>query len=321
MKDYIDAGIPYPNNEGYNKISEWLEDMIDEASEVSAAEITLAEGNILVGNASGAGSALNAKGDAKILLGNGTTLTSASQSGDGSFSNAGVFAIASDSIINTDIKSDAAIAFTKLAALADGNILVGNSSNVATSVNPSGDVDVSNAGVFSITSDSIINTDIKSDAAIVYSKLALTSSIAIGDLSTAVNVHTGTAVIAGDGSFPAPTGANQLNVDLNHGFRLPVNATIVGAAFVIDTAIGAGDATNHYEFNLYNGAAEMLAANTSCVAGLGQYTYLNLVCDQNATVSAGDVIRLRTDILDDAGAGPTDLSSTVTQLVVYYRLR
>lgn len=34
--------------------------------------------------------------------------------------------------------------------LTDGNILVGNASNVATSVNPSGDVDVSNAGAFTI---------------------------------------------------------------------------------------------------------------------------------------------------------------------------
>jgi hypothetical protein len=37
--------------------------------------------------------------------------------------------------------------------LADGNILVGNGSNVATSVNPSGDVDVSNAGLFTIDTD------------------------------------------------------------------------------------------------------------------------------------------------------------------------
>jgi hypothetical protein len=57
--------------------------------------------------------------------------------------------------------------------LTDGNILVGNGSNVATSVNPSGDIDVSNAGAFSINTDVIINTDVKSDAAIAQSKLAL----------------------------------------------------------------------------------------------------------------------------------------------------
>jgi len=56
--------------------------------------------------------------------------------------------------------------------LTDGNILVGNGSNVSTSVNPSGDIDISNAGVFSIVSDVIINADVKTDAAIAFSKLA-----------------------------------------------------------------------------------------------------------------------------------------------------
>lgn len=75
-------------------------------------------------------------------------------------------------IANADIKATAAIAFSKLAALTDGNILVGNGSNVAVSVNPTGDIDISNAGVFSINSDVIVNADIKSDAAIAGSKLA-----------------------------------------------------------------------------------------------------------------------------------------------------
>lgn len=42
--------------------------------------------------------------------------------------------------------------------LTDGNILVGNSSNVATSVNPSGDVDVSNTGAFTIQANSVALT-------------------------------------------------------------------------------------------------------------------------------------------------------------------
>ena len=79
--------------------------------------------------------------------------------------------IASGVIINADVKSDAAIDYSKLAALSDGNILVGNGSNVATSVNPSGDVDITNAGVFSISSGVIINADVKSDAAIAQTKL------------------------------------------------------------------------------------------------------------------------------------------------------
>ena len=58
-------------------------------------------------------------------------------------------------IVNADINASAAITYSRLAALADGNILVGNGSNVAVSVNPSGDVDISNAGAFSIAANAV----------------------------------------------------------------------------------------------------------------------------------------------------------------------
>jgi len=63
--------------------------------------------------------------------------------------------LASDAVVNLSVASGAAIAYAKLAALADGNILVGNGSNVAVSVNPSGDVDISNAGAFTIATDAV----------------------------------------------------------------------------------------------------------------------------------------------------------------------
>jgi hypothetical protein len=95
------------------------------------------------------------------------------------------------SITNTDINASAAIAFSKLAALTSANILVGNGSNVATSVALSGDATLSNAGVLTIASgavtsgkiadDTIVNADINSAAAIAYSKL----NIADGDLTIA----------------------------------------------------------------------------------------------------------------------------------------
>ena len=61
----------------------------------------------------------------------------------------------SGAVTNDKVNASAAIDYSKLAALADGNILVGNGSNVATSVNPSGDIDISNAGVFSIAADAV----------------------------------------------------------------------------------------------------------------------------------------------------------------------
>lgn len=83
---------------------------------------------------------------------------------------------ADGSVTNAKIAADAAIAFSKLAPLSSGNILVGNASNVATSVNPSGDVDVSDTGVFSIAAGVVVNADINSAAAISISKLAAGSA-------------------------------------------------------------------------------------------------------------------------------------------------
>lgn len=80
--------------------------------------------------------------------------------------------LANDTITNTQINASAAIDFSKLAALTDGNILVGNASNVVTSVNPSGDIDVDNAGIFSIASGVIVNADVNASAAIAESKVA-----------------------------------------------------------------------------------------------------------------------------------------------------
>lgn len=77
--------------------------------------------------------------------------------------------------------------------LSDGNIFVGSAANVATGVNPSGDIDVSNTGVFSITAGAIVNADVNAAAAIAFSKLAALPSAQIL-LGSAGNVATATAV-------------------------------------------------------------------------------------------------------------------------------
>lgn len=84
--------------------------------------------------------------------------------------------------------------YANIADLTDGNILVGNGSNVPTSVNPSGDVDVDNAGVFSIASGVIVNADVNASAAIVGSKLVAATAAARGavELAIASEVTTGT---------------------------------------------------------------------------------------------------------------------------------
>jgi hypothetical protein len=64
--------------------------------------------------------------------------------------------------------------------LTSGQIFVGNGSNVATAVTMSGEVTMDNAGVTTIASNVVDNDNIKSDAAIAFSKMAdLTASRAV----------------------------------------------------------------------------------------------------------------------------------------------
>ena len=66
--------------------------------------------------------------------------------------------IADDAITNAKINSSAAIAFSKLASLTSARILVGNGSNVATSVALSGDATLSNTGALTIANGAITRT-------------------------------------------------------------------------------------------------------------------------------------------------------------------
>jgi hypothetical protein len=120
-------------------------------------------------------------------------------------------------ILNADINASAAIAFTKLAALTSAQILVGNGSNVPTAVAITGDISISNAGLVAITADSIVNADIKSDAAISGSKIVAGTTSVVGvvqlvDSATSTSTTlaaTGASVkVAKDAADAAATTAN-----------------------------------------------------------------------------------------------------------------
>ena len=157
------------------------------ATSSAARTITLPDqtGNVLVsGNASivnadiNAGAAiayskLAALTSGNIIVGNASNVaTSVAMSGDITINNTGVTAISNGVIVDADVNASAGIAFGKLASLTSGNILVGNGSNVATSVAMSGDITISNAGVTAIGSGVIVNADINASAEIAVSKLA-----------------------------------------------------------------------------------------------------------------------------------------------------
>ena len=136
------------------------------------------------------------------LTGNANTVTTnANLTGDvTSVGNA--TSIASAVIVNADINSSAAIAFSKLASLTSANILVGSVSNVATSVGVTGDVTITNAGVTAIGSGkvtstmildgTILNADVNSTAGITVGKIALASNaLMVGSSSVGSELATG----------------------------------------------------------------------------------------------------------------------------------
>jgi hypothetical protein len=70
---------------------------------------------------------------ANILVGSsGNVATSVAVTGDVTISNTGVTSIAAGAIVNADVSNSAAIAYSKLAALTSGNIILGNASDVPT---------------------------------------------------------------------------------------------------------------------------------------------------------------------------------------------
>lgn len=139
--------------------------------------------------------------------------------------------IADGTIVNADINASAAIAYSKLATLTAGSIVLGNASNVATATAVTGDVTISSAGVTAIGSGVIVNADVNASAAIDGTKInpsfgnqniISTSQLTIGNSQT-----TGTT-----GVFRVlPSGGNvllQAGQNTSSGSTAPLCFTSLG---------------------------------------------------------------------------------------------
>ena len=136
------------------------------------------------------------------------------------------------------------LAFSKLAALTSGNILVGNGSNVATSVSVTGDIAISNTGVTSIATGAIVNADISSSADIALSKLVAGSAgqIIIGAATTGVPTYrtpSGDITLSNTGEFQIASGA-IVNADVGASAALALSKLASGSSgqIVVGNATG-----------------------------------------------------------------------------------
>lgn len=97
-------------------------------------------------------------------------------------------------------------------SLQSGKFYVGNVADVATAVTPTGVVTFDNAGVFSITNDSIVNADINSAAAIARSKLAsgtanrLVVNSSLGVMTDAAAITASRVLVSDADGIPVASG-------------------------------------------------------------------------------------------------------------------
>jgi len=230
--------------------------------------VSLTSGNIIVGSAGNVASAVAVTGDITI-------------------SNAGVAGIAAGAIIDADINASASISFSKLAPLSNGAILVGNSSNVAAAVSPTGDITISNTGVTSISTGAIIDADINANAEIAVSKLAdgaarqlLQTDAAGTGVEWTSNVDIpGTLDVTGVGTFDAAT-------------RGAISALTDGTTITPDFAVA-----NHFSVTL--GGNRTLANPTNLVAGQSGVIFVTQDGSGSRTLSYGSYWEFST------GSAPT----------------
>lgn len=161
------------------------------------------------------------------------------------------------SILNSDISASAAIAFSKLAALTSGNILVGNGSNVASSVAMSGDVTIANTGATTIANNAITTAKI-ADGNVTNAKLAAlgqqissscsnftTSSTLYVDVTNLTVTITVTGrpvwvgVIPDGGSNTSAFGVQRAANTARADFRIMRGVTQILTGVVYSSAIGA----------------------------------------------------------------------------------
>jgi len=197
------------------------------------------------------------------------------------------------SIVNADINASAGIAYSKLATLTSGNILVGNGSNVATSVAMSGDVTITNAGVAAIASNVIVDGDISASAEIAVSKLADGTARQLLQTDAA-----GTGVEWTD------------NVDVPGTLDVTGAATFDGTVYVGGALTLEGTTADAFELTF---ACEPTADRTvtlpdatTTLAGLGVVQSFTVA--QRGTVSALGAVSAGTTTLDLATANNFSLS-------------
>jgi len=181
-------------------------------------------------------------------------------------------------VTNAKVASNAAIAFSKLAALTSGNILVGNGSNVPTSVALSGDATLSNAGVLTIAAGAVVTADL-ANSAVTSAKVDTTQVAVLGTAQEYTRTHNFNATTLTDGAtINWDLSQNQVAVVTLGGGRTLANPTnkVDGAVYILVVKQdGTGGRTLSYgtDYKFAGGQAPTLTTTAS------KADILTFVCD------------------------------------------
>jgi len=234
--------------------------------------------------------------DSNIFVGDATNLAvGVAVTGDIAISNAGVVSISSDVIVNADVNSSAAIAFSKLATLATGQIIVGNG-GVPTAAIMSGDATISNTGVVSL-----VGTVVQTDQTNTYGSFAQT--FPFDTLFIQNPAQTATFQITGS----AITSNTTVTLPI-----LPGNDTFVTEAFtqtLTNKTLVAPRITDGGSINDVNGN-ELISFPSVVASAVNQIEILNAVTSVPPTITSSGETNIDLNI-DANGNGDINLLTDV----------
>jgi len=190
-------------------------------------------------------------------------------------------AIEDGAIVNADVNSAAAIAHTKLAAVADGKVIVGNGSNVPVAVAISGDVTLANTGAVTIAAGAVDNAMLSSPKIGVAQETVLATALVDG--TGATGTHTFTATI------PAGAIVTQSTISALTGFAGDTSATVqIGDGSTADryntSTPNVFTTAAHISAGAVSGTAYDLAAITPVVTVTSDSDITSVITDANGSM-------------------------------------
>lgn len=174
--------------------------------------------------------------------------------------------IANGTIVDADINASAGIAYSKLAALTAGNILVGNATNVATSTAVTGDVTINSSGITAISSGVIIDSDVNASAAIAGTKISPdfgSQNVTTTGTSTAASFSPTSSTIPTNGFYLGA--ANQLNFATGGVNRITLTTAALTSTLVFRAPNGTAAAPS-VSFTSSNGSGFYYTGTTNEIA-------------------------------------------------------